>query len=148
MNEKKQIVKPAIAKNMLTNVNDMFLPQIEAQLAGHNIQFDQYQRTCVINALSAIHDVLGTKKIDWNDQQLDRTNITQTLIRIATLRLNASATPREVYFQLRNVKKNDSWIKQIETGVEGDGNDSILRNFGVDIKKVGKYWLVQEEDEF
>ena len=33
-------------------------------------------------------------------------------------------------------------------GIEGDGNDALLRNFGVDVKKVYPVWLVKEGDEF
>lgn len=140
--------KPNVMQNTITNVNDRFLPQIEQQLNGHNITFNEYQRVCVLNALSAINTVLESKGITWNDAQLDKSNITQTLLRIATLKLNASAQPREVFFQLRNVKFGNEWKKQIETGIEGDGNDAILRNFGINIKKIGQYWLVREGDDF
>ena len=33
-------------------------------------------------------------------------------------------------------------------GIEGDGNDAILRNFGVGVKKVHPVWLVKEGDIF
>lgn len=150
MSEKTTAIqsKQKVLKNTLTNVNDAFLPQIEQQLTGHNIAFTEYQRVCVLNALSAINTVLDSKGITWNDAQLDKTNVTQTLLRIAALKLNASAQPREVYFQIRNVKVGGEWKKQIEVGIEGDGNDAILRNFGVDIKKIGQYWLVRENDTF
>ena len=40
--------------------------------------------------------------------------------------------------------------KQIlaELGIEGDGNDAILRQFGVGVKKVHTVWLVKEGDLF
>lgn len=142
---------------MLTKVNDTYFPMIEQQLDGKGIKLDGYSKQCILSALSAINAVLDTKGISWADQQLDRSNITQVLMDIACLKLNASASPREVYFQLRNTSFNAKdehgkevkvWRKKIEMGIEGDGNDAILANFGRDVKKVGQYWLVRENDHF
>ncbi|MDN4617640.1 hypothetical protein QCD85_05990 [Paenibacillus sp. PsM32] len=138
---------------VLTKVNDNYFPMIERQLTGNGIEMDEYSKSCVLNAISAINTVLDSKSIGWNDEKLDRSNITQTLIQIASLKLNAAASPREVYFQLRNLKvkgadHKDIWKKQIEMGIEGDGNDAILARFGRDVKKVGQFWLVRENDPF
>lgn len=141
---------------VLTKVNDNYFPMIERQLTGNGIEMDQYSKSCVLNAISAINNALDTKGISWNDDQLDRSNITQTLIQVASLKLNAAASPREVYFQVRNVKVKakvdgkevEVWKKQIEMGIEGDGNDAILARFGRDVKKVGQFWLVREGDDF
>ncbi|MFW5436598.1 hypothetical protein [Paenibacillus apiarius] len=141
---------------VLTKVNDNYFPMIERQLTGNGIEMDQYSKSCVINAISSINNALDSKGISWNDEQLDRSNITQTLIQVASLKLNAAASPKEVYFQIRNVsvKKKENgkdvtiWKKQIEMGIEGDGNDAILARFGRDVKKVGQFWLVREGDEF
>lgn len=138
---------------VLTKVNDNYFPMIERQLTGNGIEMDEYSKSCVLNAISAINTVLDSKSIGWNDEKLDRSNITQTLIQIASLKLNAAASPREVYFQLRNMKvkgadNKDIWKKQIEMGFEGDGNDAILARFGRDVKKVGQFWLVREHDSF
>lgn len=138
---------------ILTKVNDNYFPMIERQLTGNGIQMDQYSKSCVLNAISAINTAMDAKGITWNDDQLDRSNITQTLIQVASLKLNAAASPREVFFQVRNVKSKTAdnkevWKKQIEMGIEGDGNDAILARFGRDIKKVGQFWLVREGDDF
>lgn len=139
----------------LTKVNDRFLPMIETQLTGKGIYMDGYSKQCVLNALAAINTVLDTKGTSFGDPQLDQSNITTTLLQIASLKLNSAASPREVYFTLRNVntkKKDDEgkeiWKKQVEMGIEGDGNDSILSRFGRDVKKVGQFWLVREQDHF
>jgi hypothetical protein len=150
------MAEPAkIYNNALTNVNNTFMPLIERQLEGNGIRMDDYSKQCVINAISGIHSLLDSKGIAWSDQNLDRTNITQILLTIASLKLNAAASPREVYFTLRNVKTaakdetgKDIWKKQIEMGIEGDGNDTILARFGRDVKKIGQFWLVRENDEF
>jgi hypothetical protein len=141
---------------VLTKVNDNYFPMIERQLTGNGIQMDQYSKSCVINAISSINSAMDAKGITWNDDQLDRSNITQTLIQVASLKLNAAASPREVYFQVRNIKVKakvegkevEVWKKQIEMGIEGDGNDAILARFGRDVKKVGQFWLVREGDDF
>jgi hypothetical protein len=132
----------------LVKVTELFAPMIERQLTGNGVQLDQYSKQCVVNAISAINTVLDGKGITWQDDQLDRNNITQILMNVAALKLNAAASPREVFFQLRNVKIGDSWKKQIEMGIEGDGNDAILARFGRDVKEVRQFWLVREGDDF
>jgi len=132
----------------LAKVTNIYAPMIERQLTGNGVNMSHYARTCVVNAISAINAALDAKGIGWNDEQLDTNNLTQTLLHVAALQLNAAASPREVYFQIRNVKHGDNWRKQIEMGIEGDGNDAILRRFGADVQKVGQYWLVREGDDF
>lgn len=136
----------------LAKVNDTYFPMIQRQLEGNNIEMDDYSKQCVLNALSAINETLDQQGIAWNNPQLDQSNVTQILLNVASLKLNAAASPREVYFQTRNVKvkKNgkDVWKKQIEMGVEGDGNDAILARFGRDVKTVHQFWLVREDDDF
>ena len=132
----------------LVKVTEVFAPMIERQLTSNGVQMDQYSKQCVVNAISAINTVLDTKGITWQDEQLDRNNITQILMNVAALKLNAAASPREVFFQLRNVKIGDVWKKQIEMGIEGDGNDAILARFGRNVKEVRQFWLVREGDDF
>ncbi|WP_231571663.1 hypothetical protein [Gordoniibacillus kamchatkensis] len=141
----------------LTKVNDAFLPMIEQQLVGNGINMDGYSRQCVMAALSAMNAVLDSKGLSWNDPQLDRNNVTQTLLTVAALKLNAAASPREVFFQLRNVqiKSKDEhgkeitvWKKQIEMGIEGDGNDAILARFGRNVKEVRQFWLIRDGDDW
>jgi hypothetical protein len=130
---------------------------IESQLIGNGINMDDYAKQCVMNAISAINNTLDVAGVAWNDQQLDQSNITQTLLHVASLKLNPSASPNEVFFQLRNVKLKkrneqgklvDVWKKEIEMGIEGDGNDAILSRFGRDVKQVRQFWEVRSEDDF
>lgn len=136
----------------LTKVNDIYFPMIQGQLDGNGINMDGYAKQCVLAALSAINNVLVTSGINWNDESLDKNNITQNLLTIASLRLNAAASPREVYFQKRRVKfkvdGKDVWKDQVEVGIEGDGNDAILSRFGRNVKEVKQFWEVRENDEF
>ncbi|MGG1638270.1 hypothetical protein [Paenibacillus sp. NRS-1760] len=138
----------------LTKVNDTFLPMIENQLVGNGLNMDQYAKQCVMNALSAINSALDAKQLTFADDQLDKSNVTTILLQIASLKLNAAASPREVFFTIRNVKtgkkenNRDVYKKVIEMGVEGDGNDAILSRFGRHVKEVRQYWLVREDDIF
>ena len=141
----------------LAKVNNTYIPMITDQLEGNGIDMDQYAKQCVLNSISAINKALDEKGLSWQDSQLDQSNITETLLNVASLRLNPSANPSEVFFQVRNVKIKkrdangkmyDEWKKQIEMGIEGDGNDAILSNFGRDVKQVHQHWLVREQDHF
>ncbi|WP_239256652.1 hypothetical protein [Listeria ilorinensis] len=140
--------KPQVYSTSLTKVNDTFFPMIQEQLQGNGLVMTDYAKQCVLSALSAINNVLEAKGINWNDQQLDKSNVTQNLLTVASLQLNAAANPREVYFQTRNVKFNGGWKTQVEMGIEGDGNDAILSRFGRDVKEVKQFWEVREGDKF
>lgn len=136
-----------VYKSQLAKINDTYMPQIESQLHGNGIHMTEYQRTCVINSISAINEMLVKEGIRVGD--IDQSNLTQTLMHVAALQLNATATPREVYFIKRKQKnKNGTEIQIVEMGIEGDGNDAILSRFGRSVKKVHRYWEVREHDEF
>lgn len=159
MSENNQLAKPEF-KTSLIKVQDQYLGMIESQLASHRVQMDGYQKNCVINAISAINTMMDKSGVSFAHKDVDQSSITNILLTVAALKLNASATPREVYFQMRNVGKTTrnpetlqntdqkKWMKVVEMGIEGDGNDALLRRFGAEVKKVGQYWLVRENDEF
>lgn len=139
-------------KTMLAFANDTYLGMIERQMEGHNIPLSEYGKTCVLNAVSAINDVLVTNGITFNDPSLDTSTLTTALLTVATLQLNAKATNREIFFQLRNkkIKENGAevWKKQLEWGIEGDGWDSLISRFGRNVKQVYPYWLVRSGDTY
>lgn len=142
-----------VAKTQLAKVNDTYLPMITNQLEDNNITLSEYAKSCVVNAISAINSVLDTAGLTWGDKQLDTNGITQVLLNVAALQLNATANPSECYFQIRNVSTKDAdgksvWKKKIEFGIQADGYDSLVSRFGRDVKKVYPHWLVREDDEF
>ena len=149
MSEQKKEFKTQLAK-----VNDAYLPMVVNQLENNSITLSEYAKSCVSNAISAINNVLDTNGVSWGDASLDTNGITQILLSVASLQLNAAATPRECYFQIRNVAvkgadgKSTVWKKKIEFGIEGAGNDALLARFGRDVKKVYPHWLVREDDDF
>lgn len=141
-----EVANRPVMQSGLTKINDAYMPQIESQLSGNGLIMTDYQKQCVLSSIQAINTTLITGGKTIND--VDQSNMTNMLLTVAALQLNASAVPREIYFQTRNVKRGDDWIPQIEMGIEGDGNDSILSRFGRNVKKVHRFWEVREGDSF
>lgn len=113
----------------------------------NGVQYDEYSKQCAMNAMGAIFQLVqNTDKADMNN--LNTSNLREVVAQCASLKLNANAVPREVYFQLRSKQINGQWVKMVEMGVEGDGNDALLRQFGNGIDTVYPVWLVKEGDDF
>lgn len=111
------------------------------------VQFDDYSKKCAMAAMGSIFQLVqGTEKTTMKD--LNTSNLREIVEQCASLKLNANAVPREVYFQLRSKQVNGEWKKVVEMGIEGDGNDALLRQFGNEIQKVYPVWLVKEGDDF
>lgn len=120
---------------------------MERDFAEHGLQFDDYAKQCVMASMSAIYGLVTSNKEAM--ENLQGSNLRQVIGQVASLKLNANAVPRECYFQLRSKQGADGkWHKEVELGIEGDGNDAILRQFGVGVNKVHPVWLVKEGDIF
>lgn len=141
-----EIAKTEGFKTKLAKVNDTYLPMITDQLQSNGVNMTDYQKQCVMNALAEINNTLEQAQKTIND--VDQQTLTQILLQVASLQLNATATPREVYFITRKKKVGNNWTTLLELGIEGDGNDSILSRFGRDVKQVHKFWEVRENDGF
>jgi len=134
-----------MAETGLTKFNNVFMPMIDKQLSGHEIKMTDYQRMCVMSASQNMYELISKNGIDPNNIGNDISNILMT---VASLQLNANAQPSEIYFQTRNVKVGNAWTKTIEMGIEGDGNDAILARFGRNVKHVYPVWIVREGDGY
>lgn len=118
------------------------------------MDMDDYAKECAMEAMTSIFNLVKSDpKINMGN--LDTSNLRGIVKRCASLKLNASAYPRECYFQLRNVKigvdpqtGKDVWQKQVEMGIEGTGYDSLLANYGKDVKQVYPYWVIKEGDKY
>ena len=132
----------------LAKANDLYLPMIEHQLMNNGIDFNDYSRKCVMNAVSEIYQLLEKQSIPFDSPDLNQSNISNILANVAHLELNPLAQPSECYFIIRKVKRGDVYKKMIEMGIEGDGNDAILARFGRNVKKVYPHWIVREDDYF
>lgn len=145
---KKQEV--AVKQEMNTRLSfyaNQYTGLMERDFAEHGLAFDDYSKQCVMASMSAIYNLVTSNKAAM--ENLNGSNLRQVIGQVSSLKLNANAVPRECYFQLRNKQDaNGNWYKEVEMGIEGDGNDALLRNFGVGVKKVYPVWLVKEGDEF
>ena len=133
------------------NITNTYVDLIRNQLEERGVTFDEYSKQCVIAAMGAIYNMIHNQGLA--PQDLNGSNLQNILLTIAALKLNANAVPRECYFQVRSVNvagkgQKDLWEKQIELGLEGDGNDALTAKFGRNVKTVHPYWLVRAGDEF
>lgn len=112
------------------------------------VTFDEYSKQCAMAAMTSIYQLVkdSDKVKDLNG--LDTSNLREIVGQAASLKLNANAVPREVYFQLRTKKIGNDYLQVVEMGIEGDGNDAMLRNYGENVEKVYPCWLVKEGDTF
>lgn len=133
-------------KYALETTTKEYLTKIIEVARSNDLRFDDYQKECVVNAIRAIDPMIATSKYTWNNFQ--KNNIETVLNQVAFLGLNASATPRECYFIIRNTKNptTNEWYPMIEFGVEGAGNDVILKEFGNVDRVLGK--IVYEGDDY
>ena len=125
--------------NELTNM-------VTQDYADCGLEIDEYSKKCAMSAMTNIYQLVKNSGVDI--KAMDTSNLREIVGQCASLKLNANAVPRECYFQLRNKKVGDNWVKTVEMGIEGDGNDAILRNFGEDVDVVYPVWIVKEGDTF
>ena len=114
---------------------------------NHNgVAFDSYSKECAMNAMSSIYQIVKSSGAAMKD--VDTSNLREIVGQCASLKLNANGFPRECYFQIRKKKVGDQWTQVVELGLEGAGQESLLRNFGINVKQVYDWWIVKEGDEF
>lgn len=145
--EKKQELAKQEMNTKLSVYANQYTGLMERDFSEHGLQFDDYSKQCVMAAMSSIYGLVTSNKAAM--ENLQGSNLRQVIGQVASLKLNSNAVPRECYFQLRSKQDaNGQWYKEVELGIEGDGNDAILRQFGVNVKKVHPIWLVHEGDIF
>lgn len=111
------------------------------------VQFDDYAKKCAMEAMTSIYTLVkNDSKTDINN--IDKSNLRQIVENCASLKLNAGSNPRECFFQLRSVNVGNGWMKVVEMGIEGDGYDALLSNFGKNVKQVYPFWAVKEGDVY
>ena len=111
------------------------------------VQFDDYSKKCALEAMTSIYTLVkNDEKVNMGN--LDTSNLRGIVEHCASLKLNASAYPRECYFQLRSVKVGNEWQKVVEMGIEGAGYDSLLANYGKDVEQVYPYWVIKDGDTY
>ncbi len=145
-NEVKK-VETSTGKTQLVAQTEKYTKMLINSFASMELEYSEYKKICMINALSKMKEMLNQKGLDFKD--IDQSNITSILTKVSMLELNIAASPSECYLQFRNVKQEDGKYKlTFEFGIEGNGNDALLRNYGVDIKSVKGPFVVRDGDEF
>ena len=147
MAEKNEVAQKQEFTTGLSQWTNTITGLVSRDFEQNGVQYDEYSKQCAMNAMGAIFQLVqNTDKADMNN--LNNSNLREVVAQCASLKLNANAMPREVYFQLRSKQINGQWCKMVEMGVEGDGYDSMLRHFGDNIDTVYPVWLVKEGDDF
>lgn len=147
MAEKNEVAQKQEFTTGLSQWTNTITGLVSRDFEQNGVQYDEYSKQCAMNAMGAIFQLVqNTDKADMNN--LNTSNLREVVAQCASLKLNANAVPREVYFQLRSKQINGQWVKMVEMGVEGDGNDALLRQFGNGIDTVYPVWLVKEGDDF
>ena len=145
--EKKEVAEKKEFTTALSNWTNTITGLVTRDFEQCGVEFDEYSKRCAMSAMSSIFQLVqNTDKAEMSD--LNTSNLREIVEQCASLKLNANAVPREVYFQLRSKQINGEWKKVVEMGIEGDGNDAMLRQFGNDVAKVHPCWIVKEGDEF
>lgn len=147
MAEKNEVAKKQEFTTGLSQWTNTITGLVSRDFVQNGVQYDEYSKQCAMNAMSAIYQLVqNTDKTDMNN--LNTSNLREVVAQCASLKLNANAMPREVFFQLRSKQVGGQWVKMVEMGVEGDGNDALLRQFGNNVDTVYPVWLVKEGDDF
>lgn len=145
---KNEVAQKQEFNTQLSYFSNQYTSLIEKDFSEHGIAFDDYSKQCAMSAMSSIYQMVrSSKKTDMS--KLNGSNLRQVLGQVASLKLNANAVPRECYFQLRSQQTSGGdWEQVVEMGIEGDGNDALLRNHGVNVDTVYPCWEVKDGDEF
>lgn len=130
----------------LGKAQEYYMAEIGTIATNNRVQLDAEQMACGNNMIAAMFNLASRDGLQLNS--FDRNEIIQILQKATMLRLNVAAEPHECYLITRNQKVGNNWVKKFEFGIEGDGNDKLLRKYGVDVAKTHKFWIVREHDVF
>jgi hypothetical protein len=135
----------------LSYYTNRYVDLMERDLTSRGMEFDSYSKDCVVAAMGSIFQMVHESGVSF--EAINGSNLKFILSKVAALKLNANAQPRECYFQIRNVNiaakgQKPQWEKKIEFAIEGDGNDALVSRYGVDVAKVFPYWKVREGDKY
>lgn len=149
--KQNQVATQPQFNTQLSYYANQYIDLMERDLTERGMEFDSYSKECVSSAIGAIFQMVHESGLEFNE--ITGSNLKFIMQKVATLKLNANAQPRECYFQIRNVNiapkgKDPDWEKQIEFNIEGDGNDSLVQRYGVNVDKVFPCWKIREGDKY
>lgn len=130
----------------LGKAQEYYMGEIGTIATNNRVQLDAEQMACGNNMIAAMFNLAARDGLQLNS--FDRNEIIQILQKATMLRLNVAAEPHECYLITRNQKVGNNWGKKFEFGIEGDGNDKLLRKYGVNVAELHDFWVIREHDKF
>lgn len=121
-----------------------FISGIEKSLGSLGMKLNDYQLVCARNAFKIAYDICSDKNVNLNNLKDDVQSICE---KAAMFHLNAMAIPAECYIVPENFNKQGK-KPRLQFGIQGDGNDRLLKEYGTDVDHVYPFWLVREGDDF
>lgn len=157
MSEQKQnqVTKAGAGTTALATYAAAYDNQVSKMASDAELQLSKSQKLSVTIGAQNIFSLAKENDIDY--KTLDQSNVAKVLFTTALLDLNPAATPRQVFYKLRNnyVTVKDANGREtkinkplVEIDIQGDGNDELVRKYGVDVKSLKAPWIIREGDEF
>ena len=105
----------------LSYYTNRYVDLMERDLTSRGMEFDSYSKDCVVAAMGSIFQMVHESGVSF--EAINGSNLKFILSKVAALKLNANAQPRECYFQIRNVNiaakgQKPQWEKKIEFAIE------------------------------
>lgn len=113
-----------------------YLENAFSALRAQGCRVGDAEKKCGLEMINCIQDTLTANKLSWRD--CNQNDLQIAVQKAANLRLSASAG--ECYITLRK--------DRLVFGIQGDGYDALVQNFGSGVKTVHKFWEVREGDKF
>lgn len=113
MAEKNEVAQKREFTTGLSQWTNTITGLVSRDFEQNGVKYDEYSKKCAMNAMGAIFQLVqNTDKTDMSN--LNTSNLREVVAQCASLKLNANAVPREVYFQLRSKQVNGQWVKMVE----------------------------------
>lgn len=91
----------ATFNTQLSYYTNRYVDLMERDLTSRGMEFDSYSKDCVVAAMGSIFQMVHESGVSF--EAINGSNLKFILSKVAALKLNANAQPRECYFQIRNV---------------------------------------------
>lgn len=152
---KQEVVKQE-SKNEQNTSNNLVFQSAEQKLSSVfmngisktgkelGFAFDDYQMYCAKECFTKAYELCISNSVDINKI---KDNVQKVMTQAATFKLNLAAQPAECYMIIRDASKENK-VPYLQFGVQGDGNDRLVEEFGTHVVKIHPHWLVRENDEF
>ena len=116
MAEKNEVAQKQEFTTGLSQWTNTITGLVSRDFEQNGVKYDEYSKQCAMNAMGAIFQLVqNDDKADMGN--LNTSNLREVVAQCASLKLNASAMPREVYFQLRTSRLAVSGARLLKWGL-------------------------------